>query len=170
MSASFAELNGKVERLRYDLGPGGAPERLLLAKAKLAPLVAQAVSGDIGDTSMSGWWRGAAIDVSGVAVQTPEGLAIEPEKRSRGPMRVLQQGRNQGNAAGFAGPGISRTTGMTARTKSGGVRKTRAWKAKRWNGTTTGKNTWSDAEVLVARDAGRVMNIQKVHAMRKHFG
>jgi len=39
--------------------------------------------------------------------------------------------------------------GSTRRTKSGGVAKVRARKAKRWNGRTDGKDTWTDATAIM---------------------
>lgn len=71
------------------------------------------------------------------------GLVFAPVGRSRGPERVAEQGRHQGSARGVSGPGISQKTGLTSRTKSGGLRKVRGRKGKRWNGRTEGKETWT---------------------------
>jgi hypothetical protein len=40
----------------------------------------------------------------------------------------------------------------------GNVRKVRAFKVKRWNGVTQGKNTWADAEALMEPVAVRELS------------
>lgn len=159
MSSSFGELNRRLEAVRHDLTEGGEAERRLLAARQLAPLVAAAVRGDIGDQSMSGWRRGAPISIAGKVTQTVEGIAIDPT--ARGPMRVLESGR-QGYAAGD-----SRVSGM--RTRSDGSRVAKTRKVKRGAGATQGKGTWSDAVVKIAAKAGPVLNEQKVRALARHF-
>ena len=68
----------------------------------------------------------------------------------------------------MAGPGVL-ASGLTARTKSGAVKKVRARKVRRWNGYTQGKGTWSDASDAIVGDAARVLNEEKVAAMARHF-
>jgi hypothetical protein len=114
--------------------------RVALEMAQKAQSIAQAeASADIGG-SFSGWKRGNPIELVTQIKKTKTGYAVIPTKASAGPWTVADRGRNQGNAGGFAGPGISKK-GTTSRTKSGGVRKVKAFKAKRWNGTTSGFHT-----------------------------
>jgi len=54
----------------------------------------EAVRNDLGDMSMSGWRRGNPHEVVGRFDVEGSAVAMTPAKRSRGPMRVLQQGRN----------------------------------------------------------------------------
>jgi hypothetical protein len=108
-----------------------------------------AVRADIGDLSMSNWWRGRPIEI---VAQAPEGKAtplqavVEPKGRARGPWRVLQDGRR----AMSAGEGKLRFV----QTKTKGLR-TRHRIVKRNQGATAGKNTWSDATVLMTVRAKR---------------
>lgn len=83
------------------------------------------------------------VPIVAKAKTTETGLIFAPQGRSKGPERVAEQGRNQGNAKGFAGPGVNTKTGATSRTKKGDVRAVKARKGKRWNGTTKGKETWT---------------------------
>jgi hypothetical protein len=168
--ASFLNLDRKLNALADDLsGRKVLPRLAIESRKRLVPKVAAAVRGDIGDESMSGWWRGSAIDVAGSITLESSGVGIVPRGKGAGPLRVLDQGRNQGNASGFSGPGINSITGVTARTKSGAVRKTRARKGKRWNGTTQGKGTWGDAVEEIVREAPGVFNDIKTDAMARYF-
>ena len=125
-----------------------------------------AVKGDLGDSSMSGWRRGRPVQVKGAFKVEGDVVAMVPT--APGPMRVLQQGRNQGNSGGMAGPGVS-SDGSTRRTKSGGVAKVRARKAKRWNGRTDGKDTWTDATAIMV-DKVPARYAREVHrAIGKHL-
>jgi len=94
---------------------------------------------------------------------------LTPTARSAGPWTVAEQGRNQGNAGGFFGPGINATTGLTARTKSGKVRKVRARALRRWNGTTRGRDTASDAVALMEREMPKLAEQGVKRVIRKRF-
>lgn len=121
-----------------------------------------------GDRAFSGWRRGKPIPLD-VRLITQRGTTIlAPNKRSAGPWTVANQGRNQGNARGFSGPGINRSTGATARTKAGRVRKTRAFRAQRWNGVTQPKRTADRAVRDMERTVPRVADkaVRKVIAKR----
>lgn len=109
-----------------------------------------------GDPKFSGW--APMLEVRAVEVK-PGVVSVRPTKRSAGPWTVANDGRHQGNAGGFAGPGVNRATGQTARTKAGAVRKTRASKRRRWNGTTKGKGT---ADRAVARMEPMVETVAQV--------
>lgn len=167
---TFSEFSAKLEHLQREWSGVEGRRRLERVAQRTKGDVAEAVKGDLGDLSMSGWRRGNPVDVQGrYDVQTDSSFTVTPAKRGRGPMRVLEQGRNQGNAFGFAGPGVNAQTGATARNLDGSVRKVRARKGKRWNGRTAGKNTWSDATGLMQqRVAGRVHE-EVVKSLREVF-
>jgi hypothetical protein len=109
-------------------------------------IIDRQVSGDLTQSDFSGWTRNSPIKLTVESKFVKDNAAlITPTRQSAGPFTVLDQGRNQGNAGGFAGPGVNRRTGSTSRTKSGGIRKQRNRQARRWNGTTRGKGSSSKA-------------------------
>jgi len=148
-ASGFGDLSARFDMLAREMGGQAQQARLkrvgVLSKADIN----EAVRADLGDMSMSGWRRGNPHEIAGrFDLVGDSSVAMTPGKRGRGPMRVLEQGRNHGNASGFSGPGIG-SDGTTARTKSGGVRKVRARRGRRWNGTTQGKGTWTDATKIM---------------------
>lgn len=170
MTQDFAAFQRKLDGVVKELDGTAGRRRLERVAKKTENDITEAVTGDIGDTSMSGWRRGSPITITGRGVvQSNTEILMTPAKGAAGPMRVLQDGRNQGNAGGFAGPGVGRD-GMTARTKSGAVRKVRARKAKRWNGTTAGKGTWADAVKLMESRVGKRVDDEVVDALGRHLG
>lgn len=154
-----AEFTGQAGRARL--------QRVAKAAAKDAD---EAVRADLGDLSMSGWRRGRPRQIVSQAVLLNDHeAAVQPVKQARGPMRVLEQGRNMGNAGGFAGPGVNASTGLTARTKSGRVRKVRARRARRWNGYTQGKGTWTDAGELMERRVPGRFEAEVARSLGQHL-
>jgi len=106
----------------------------------------------------SGWQGPEPMAARYALHRDGQGITVHRAPGSAGPIRVAEEGRNQGNASGFQGPGANRTTGSTARTKSGAVRKVRARQAVRWNGRTTGFRAWTQAEeLIVARTPDRAL-------------
>lgn len=148
MLEGAAQLNTKLVALSHRL------ESIPAAVAKESvDDVAAAVKADIGDTSMSGWRRGKPIEMRGMVDKVaPVGQAwIVPYGRTAGPLRVMESGRNaHGGAGGFQGPGVNRSTGRTsARARATG--RGGSTTARRYNGQTRGKQTWTDAHRLVKR-------------------
>lgn len=134
-------------------------------------IAASAARHDLGgDRAFSGWTRSQRIPLD-TRTRTVSGGAtlITPTRSSAGPWTVAERGRNQGNAGGFAGPGINTRTGLTARTKSGAVRKVRARQARRWNGTTIGKRTATDATTVMERVLPKIAGVAVTVVARKHF-
>ena len=124
----------------------------------LKPLGRDAASRDLGsDAKFSGWPK-AALEVAFSPHRQPGGITFHRAGRSAGPWRVAEFGRNQGDASGFAGPGVNRRTGETLRTASGGVRRVRGARSRKWNGRTRGKGTWSEAERLIGSRAPAVVD------------
>lgn len=165
--------------------PGEVQPSRAIAKAvgdKLAPLVQQAVRSDLGKLSMSGWpdkGEASAFAVVLGGKRATEfgtartgGVMIIRDRRSAGLVRVLDRGRNMGEkgrrgvVGGLAqGPGVNQATGMTARTKSGGLRKVKdttrggyGTTSKHWNGYTKAERTWEDALKLMRAAAPGAVN------------
>ena len=145
--ADLSKLSADLLLVARQFDQKGREEILWRLDKPLKADVAKAVRADAGgDLMLSGWPR-ATFDVDlGIKAGA---MGVRPTPRSGGPMRVLESGRNQGNARGFSGPGINVKTGVTSRTKGGALRKVRARKGRRWNGYTRGKNTWTDATELM---------------------
>lgn len=123
-----------------------------------------------GDDSFSGWTRRSPISLTTTIRFTTSGAAVvHPTRSTAGPWTVAEIGRNKGNASGFSGPGINRRTGLTSRTKSGGIRKQRSRKAKRWNGYTSGKGTASRAVKIMDQKLPAIAEDGVRKVMRRHF-
>ena len=169
VAGDFGSLNRKMEAVSRDLSGETSKAQMKRVGAKLAPLIDKAVRADIGDLSMSGWRRGDAIPIEGVArVLSDHVVKVEPDKPGKGPMAVLERGRNMGNASGMAGPGVS-ADGSTRRNESGALRKVRARKSRRWNGYTDPLRTMSDASQLIKDKAPELIQRELHKALGKHL-
>ena len=169
MAQSFAQFERKIAAVQDELsGAAGEARRKRIGKLAQGD-VDEAVHGTLGDDSMSGWKRGAPIPIKGASQLVGDTEVLVSAGKASGPMRVLQSGRNQGNAGGMAGPGVS-ADGTTRRNKNGTVRKVRARKARRWNGTTAGKGTWSKADALIAARTPARVHAEVRKALGKHLG
>jgi hypothetical protein len=146
----FADARRLHAELVRDIKPGSAWLKSVSKdiEREADRIAARVASGDLGgDPKFSGW--SPRLDTK--TIITRDAVIVSPTKLSAGPWSVAEDGRNQGNAPGFAGPGMTRTGGTVARTKSGGVRRTRARGARRWNGRTRGKNTATQASEALIR-------------------
>lgn len=151
--ASFGQLDRRLALYHAELTGRASQARASRVGVLSRSDINQAVRADLGDQSMSGWRRGNPHEIAGTSrVVSDHEVEMLPARRAGGPMRVLESGRNQGNAGGFAGPGINTRTGSTSRTQSGAVRKVRSRAGKRWNGTTQPKHTWTEATERLARE------------------
>ena len=130
-----------------------------------------------GDMQFSGW-SGRHLD----DLQIKQGRGANsmshwmfPTRKSGGPIKVLDQGRNRGDVRGrggveiFIGPSIDRKTGETFRTKTGKVRMTRTRRSSRWSGYTDGKGTVGRAAAKFGGDAERIGEKHFRSALSKHF-
>ena len=165
MAETFASFSVKLQRFQKEL----TDDALMHAIGKMAKGEARkAASADLGgDPKFSGWAPElkTAYDIVGDGV-----LSFRPGgKRAAGPWTVAERGRNQGNASGFSGPGINRNTGLTSFTKSGNVRKTRAFAGKRWNGRTAGKGTATDALNAIDPKVPKLVDQHVGRAIRRTF-
>lgn len=140
---SFTAFERELGKLAKDLDDA-TKRRITREMGEKAQQIARATaSADLGgDPKFSGW--APTLDTQLKAGRDGSTILM-PTRSGAGPWTVAEQGRNQGNAGGFSGPGINTKTGKTSRTKSGGVRKVRARASKRWNGTTDPKHTATEA-------------------------
>lgn len=118
-----------------------------------------------GDIKFSGWAPELELKVKPIT----GGAVLMPTRSSAGPWTVAELGRNRGSSGGFSGPGLNVRTGLTARTKSGGLRKVRARKAKRWNGYTDGKETASKANIRIDKAVSDIPERELKVVIRRHF-
>ena len=136
----------------------------------------QEASRDLGgDSRFSGWSGRDLADMRVKRGYKSGGHWLFPTKKSGGPWKVAQQGRNMGNATGrggvaqFLGPGVNRKTGLTSFTKAGNVRKVRAFQGKRWNGHTPAFGTADRASDRFEAEAEKIGEKRFRTALSKHF-
>lgn len=133
MAAGFGDFTHRMELLAKEMDGRALKARLTRVGVLSKADINEAVRNDLGDMSMSGWRRGNPHEIVGRFDIEGTVLAMTPAKRSRGPMRVLQQGRN--NWAEGTRP----------------ARRSRPRMTRRFNGTTQGKDTWTDATKIMER-------------------
>jgi hypothetical protein len=174
---TFDSFGAELDKLKRDIERDGAIEvTKAMAEAAEGIAVAEAESDLGGDSVFSGWTGRDLADMQVKRIRRPPGTnhLLAPTRRSGGPWKVAEQGRNQGTATGrggsavFFGPGLNRRTGITSLTKTGKVRVGR-FKQKRWNGYTQGKNTATNARKMMDRKLPKVAERQSVKVMRRHF-
>lgn len=143
MADTFASYAKRLSKIEAALdGPDKAKLLRDLGQKAKDDDVPKAVQGDLGDKSMSNWWRGREIEVAArYDVVNQHAVDILPSKRSRGPWRVLEEGRKPGGAFDLVLVGKVRKDG-TRRGRSRG----------RNQGATEGKQTWTDATELMAKN------------------
>lgn len=129
-------------------------KRLTQVGLAMKPLAQQAARADLGsDAAFSGWANaGIPLEVAFKLHRSGAAMTVHRSGKSAGPWTVAERGRNQGNAAGFSGPGMNHRTGATSRTSTGKIRN-RKTAARRWTGTTKGKSTFSNAVALMEKKA-----------------
>jgi hypothetical protein len=162
---SVAEFKRAIDKMEADLKERQRATGLAMAEKAKAEGYRAAAADLGGDPKFSGWKPWLELKVK----SDKDGAVLMPTRSSAGPWTVAERGRNQGNASGFSGPGINVRTGLTSRTKSGGIRAQRSRKAKRWNGYTQGKGTATEA---VARFERLTADIPEKHlkiVIRRHF-
>jgi hypothetical protein len=155
--AKFGKELEKVERSRITREQAEAMQ-------SIATRVASAHLG--GDPKFSGW--APTLDTQLKTLGNGATL-LTPTKTSAGPWTVAEVGRNQGNAGGFAGPGLNTRTGNTGRKKDGSLRKVRERKAKRWNGYTRGKGTATETRKQTERLVEEIAVKGLRRTSRKYF-
>ena len=155
---SAADVVVRLQKVEKALGPAAQKKRMTEVGVRLKVVGKSAVAGELGGNALYSRWPGTdALDVAFKHHSTPGGITMHRTRGSAGPWAVATEGRNQGNASGVSGPGINTRTGVTSRTKSGGLRKTRARAAKRWSGTTKPLHTWDKAAAAMGDRAPKIM-------------
>ena len=160
MADTFESYSRRLDKLNRSLS-GPDMEKLLATVGMAAKKdAAEAVAGDLGDHSMSHWRRGSPIQIEArFDVKSDSEVEVMPSPRSRGPWRVLEEGRKPGGAFDLVQVGRRRKDG-TRRGKSRGHNQ----------GATAGKGTWSDAlAIMDAKTPGRVQDEIENH-LRRAFG
>jgi len=149
MAGGLDALGTRLAKIEGDVLSGKAGKDTATAVGMMAKAQVGGLNALGGDNAFSGWRRGAPIPLTTAFSlhKTNDGAVTIHRGRVAGIWRVAEEGRHHGSSA-VMGPGISRD-GTTKRTKSGAIRKVRAFKAKRWNGTTKGFGTWSTYEDVV---------------------
>lgn len=148
----FASLERRVNLLAQEFSGQAGRKRLNAVGMATKKDVDEAVKADLGDQSMSGWRRGRPIQLRG-RYDIVSDHELRMTANVPGPMVVLEYGRNKGKT----GP-------VRTRTKTGRLRR-----AKRWNGHTQPKNTWSEATRLMQQRVGRRVDEQVVQTLAKFF-
>lgn len=160
----FAALERRVGELAAEFDGTAGRKRLEVVAKQTSKDVDEAVRADLGDQSMSGWRRNSPIPVTGVGkVVSDTEIEVAPAARAKGPMRVLEQGR-QSYAAG------DRRSSGSYVSKKTGERRAKSRKVKRNTKATVGKGTWSDALALMADRVPKRVDDQVVDAIRRHIG
>lgn len=173
-AAAFA---ADLERVQREINREDSLEATLaMAKFAEETLTSEASRDLGGDTRFSGW-RGR--DLADLRIKQARrrgnGHWIFPTRKSGGPWKVAEQGRNQGDVRGrggseiFIGPSINRETGETFRTKKGNVRRTSYRRTAKWSGYTRGKKTASRAIPKIEREAERIAEKAIRDGLSKRF-
>ena len=158
----FTSLDKKLDMLAREVSGKAGQARVLAVAKQVAPLVDEAVRhtpaahGSLADGSMSGWRRNKPIVLVGRVKVNGVEVAIEPN--AKGPMRVLQDGRQ----SPVQGPLI------TSGGKSGKRRVSKA-RRKRYSVASEGKGTWTDATDRIVKAVPPAMADQVEKAMAKLF-
>lgn len=150
--SDFAALERKVELLAKEFSGTAGKRRLNAVAAETKKDVDEAVKADLGDQSMSGWRRSKPINLKG-RYDLIDDHSFRVTPNVSGPMVVLEEGRNRGKS----GP-------VQRRNKRG-----RLMRAKRWNGHTQPKHTWSEATALMQRRVAERVDRQVVKAISNYF-
>jgi hypothetical protein len=165
---SFAEYGRSVDHLATSMRVAEKAKITRRMAEKAQTIFEREVARDLGgDQQFSGW----APTLETVIKITKDGTAIlHPTKTGAGPITVAEFGRHRsGGVGGFQGPGVNTRTGLTSRTKAGGVRKTRARKARRWNGYTKPKHTATRAIAQMDHQLPPIAEDGVTNVLRRHF-
>lgn len=172
-SSGLSGLERKLSLLQKEMSGEAARRALNRIGIDAKKDALEAVKSDLGDTTMSGWWRPSARRpnrkpipiVTAFNVVGDTELQIVPRGASAGPWRVLEEGRKasaKGDSYGYQKRRFTKTKGVVVSDY------TRA--RKRNSGSTPAKNTWSEAAALmIERTPQRVHRLYVVEPMRRLF-
>lgn len=175
---SFAEFGREWDKLNRELETD-ARRKIARKMAEHAEKIAvQEASRDLGgDPEFSGWKGRSLADLQIKDGRRGDAVWLFPTRKSGGPWKVTEQGRNQGDAkargggATFFGPLVDRRQGtsLTLPSATGRQRKLRKGYAKRWNGYTRGKGTASRAVARFERELPPIAERGVKLVTSKHF-
>lgn len=158
---------GDIKKYQSTLAEDGAKAIAQKMGMKAKQLAEQAARSDLGgDPKFSGWTPELGTRFDHLE---PGKVGFKPTRMGAGGWTVAERGRNQGNGGGFSGPGVNKKTGATSKTKSGKVAKVKSFKAKKWNGTTKGKGTATDATKLIEAAMPKVVEVELSDLLSKYF-
>ena len=150
-AADVARLHRKLDKAAREFDGRALDERLLKIGKEASRFVDDAVKatpsklGSLADGSMSHWRRGRPFRLYGVAkVAGRARVVVAPAPQSRGPMRVLEDGRKASTKGQLYGKATRKAT------KKRGTYTQLAMR-KRTSGATEGKRTWTHATTVMAR-------------------
>lgn len=167
-SYTFAQFGNELRKMVREL-EGEEGRRITQAAGREAQKLArQAAARDLGgDPAMSGWGRlGTKLVVKRDATFLTPASRLDAARWT-----VAERGRNAGGGVGrFQGPGVNMRTGRTSRRRDGTVSTAnRRRSAVRYNGSTRGKNTASEAWDAIEREVPKLLEKHVVIVMRRHF-
>lgn len=167
---SFGEFERTLVKVSQEIRDDVSLEITREQGERAEQILHEVADADIGAGSFSGWKRGSPIRVD-AQLRTVRRTAtlFAPTRQAAGVITVANEGRNQGNASGFAGPGVNRRTGMTARTRAGAVRRVRALTARRWNGTTRGYRTGDKVVARMEQELPPIAERRVRRALQRRF-
>ena len=149
---TFASFSAKVGRFQKEL----TDDATMHAIGKMAKSEAmKAASSDLGgDPKFSGWAPklDTRYDMVGPGV-----ISFHPTRRAAGPWTVAEYGRNSTAGPRMTGPRLTQTGRVSKR------------RTKRWNGRTAGKNTATDALVMIDKKVPKIVETAIGRAIAKTF-
>lgn len=165
--ASFEALMAKIKTFERELDGTASRKRLDRVGRLMAKQVDAAVRetpskhGSLADQSMSHWRRGKPIEIGGtVNVISDTSVAVVPT--AKGPMRVLESGREK------AAAGSKRINGYRWRVRTQDYAPKYRYR-KVNQGATPAKHTWTHAADKVRTKAPAAIAAEVEMAMRKIF-
>lgn len=159
MPGDFAAVMSKLNSLGDHLD-GTARRQMLEIMGKAAKQDAiDALVGDLGDQDMSHWWRGKPIQIGVRYTVSGDSVEVTPAPQSRGPWKVLEDGRTGGGSHDLV---------LVGRVRKDGSRRPRT--RGRTSGATGGKGTWSAAEQLILDRSPDRIEPPIIDVMRRLFG
>ena len=141
-SSPLPKLAKQASALERALSAPAPGDIMKMVGGKFVSIAAAQVAADIGDNSMSHWRRGSPTPIVAQAKVDKSTVTAQPTPRSRGPWRVLTDGRRGGAATDLMLVGRVRKKGKNAGTRRGRAR-------GRNSGNTAGGGTWTRVEAAM---------------------
>ena len=170
-NVTFQALIRKSQVMQDELNGTAARKRLESIGKKATKIADSAVPADIGDQSLSNWWRAGKFEGPiGIVTESKmigdTEVEVAPKRKTRGPWRLLEEGRqatrtdDKGRMFRIAGKRVVKKTGERVDKKR---------KVNRRSGASRGWGTWTDATVMVADEVPQLVAEETRKAFRKAF-